>query len=111
MYDYNCSLLEQHTESNLDTTTTEPDLHEENETEDNLEKVEFDDLSMKEVSSPAASSSPKFLSEFIHVIQFCHLCMKGKIPPVIYTLANSKEIQDWHTLISPYKVALSSTDI
>jgi hypothetical protein len=37
--------------------------------------------------------------------------MKGKIPPVIYTLANSQEIQDWHSLISPYKVAPTSIDI
>jgi hypothetical protein len=112
MYEFDSTLLDRPTESNPDATTTEPDLHEENEIEDDLlEKVEFDDLFSKEVSSPEVSPSPKFLSDFIHVIQFCHLCMKGKIPPVIYTLANSQEIQDWHSLISPYKVAPTSIDI
>jgi len=31
----------------------------------------------------------------LHVIQFCHLCTKGKIPPVLYSLASNQEIDSW----------------
>jgi hypothetical protein len=44
-----------------------------------------------------ALTPSKFLEEFIHVIQFCHLCTKGKITPVFYTLTTSLDIQAWFT--------------
>jgi hypothetical protein len=31
----------------------------------------------------------------LHVIQFCHLCSKGKITPVLYSLSSSIEIENW----------------
>ncbi len=43
---------------------------------------------------------PKFMSEFIHIIQFCHLCAKGKMPPVLYSLASSPEIRNWFSTLS-----------
>jgi hypothetical protein len=33
--------------------------------------------------------------DLLHVIQFCHLCAKGKIPPVLYSLSSSTETKSW----------------
>jgi len=38
---------------------------------------------------------PRFLDNFIHVVQFCHLCAKGKIPAIHYKLTSSPEIMKW----------------
>lgn len=35
------------------------------------------------------------LSIFEHVIQFCYLCIKGKIPPLLYTIAADEETITW----------------
>jgi hypothetical protein len=42
-----------------------------------------------------SSNSPKFLENFIHVVQFCHLCSKGKMPAIHYKLTTSPEIMKW----------------
>jgi hypothetical protein len=42
---------------------------------------------------------PEFLQEFLHVIQFCHLCGKGKIPPILYSLASNNDINHWFSLL------------
>jgi hypothetical protein len=39
------------------------------------------------------NSSP--IQELQHIIQFCHLCAKGKIPPVLYSLSTTIEIDKW----------------
>jgi hypothetical protein len=31
----------------------------------------------------------------LHVVQFCHLCAKGKITPALYSLSSSIEIENW----------------
>jgi hypothetical protein len=41
----------------------------------------------------------KFLPNFIHVIQFCHLCVKGKIPPVHYKIPSSPAVDKWFLFI------------
>ncbi len=41
------------------------------------------------------------LLEFIYVIQFRHLCLKAKIPLVLYTFPSSPEIQTLFALITP----------
>jgi hypothetical protein len=101
MYDYDSILQEQLIDNNIESSIPGPELNEENGAEDDLEKETADDLFPKE-STPATFCTPsEFLLEFSPVIQFCHLCAKGKILPVLYTLASSKEIQDWFTSISP----------
>jgi hypothetical protein len=35
------------------------------------------------------------LEDILYVIQFCHLCAKKKVPPVIYSLAGSDEVNQW----------------
>jgi len=57
-------------------------------------------------SPEMASNYINLVLEFVHVIQFCHLCTKGKIPPVLYTLSTSPEIQDRFLSISPVVVTL-----
>ncbi len=46
-------------------------------------------------------SSTNILAQenLIHIVQFCHLCSKGKIPPVLYSLLSNDEITSWfHSL-------------
>jgi hypothetical protein len=50
---------------------------------------------------------PRFLDNFIHVVQFCHLCAKGKIPAIHYKLASSPEIMKWFA----YTMASCGIDI
>jgi hypothetical protein len=49
-----------------------------------------------------SSKSPKIsqptnsvLSTFGHVLQFCYLCIKGKVPPLLYTIATDDETITW----------------
>jgi hypothetical protein len=46
--------------------------------------------------------NPRFLANFIHVVQFCHLCSKGKIPAIHYKLASTPDSTKWviYTLAS-----------
>jgi hypothetical protein len=50
-----------------------------------------------------ASPNPTFLDSFIHVIQFCHLCYKGKVTPVHYSMATTPEIDDWFASLTSIK--------
>ena len=33
--------------------------------------------------------------DILHVIQFCHLCAMGKIPPTLYSLASDSAVKSW----------------
>jgi hypothetical protein len=68
------------TGNDIDTTELEPELNEETESDDTSNKQDTDEKE-KDISRKV-SSSPRFLSEFIHMIQSCHLCIKGEIPPI-----------------------------
>ncbi len=50
-----------------------------------------------------ASPNPKFLDSLIHVIQFCHLCYKGKVTPVHYSMATTPEIDNWFASLTSIK--------
>ncbi len=69
----------------------------------NETKTNQDQVTPDATPSPMdkASNTSKFLEEFIHVIQFCHLCSKEKITPVFYTLTTSTDIQTWFTSLLP----------
>jgi hypothetical protein len=46
-------------------------------------------------------SAEKFIPNFIHVIQFCQLCSKGKITPVHYKIVSTDEVDKWfHYVLS-----------
>jgi hypothetical protein len=38
--------------------------------------------------------------DILHVIQFCHLCVLGKVSPVLYSLSTDAEITNWFKSIS-----------
>ncbi len=50
----------------------------------------------------ATSNTPRLLASFIHIVQFCHLCSKGKIPVLHHKLTSSPEPTKWfiYTLAS-----------
>jgi hypothetical protein len=55
------------------------------------------------LSSPSrqlTAGSSKFMETFVHVIQFCHLCSKGKIPPVNYSISSTPEMEKWFKSIN-----------
>jgi hypothetical protein len=81
-----------------------PNLEEDSTAEEGLQ----DSLTIQE---PTGSKDPvRFLSQFIHVIQFCHLCYKGKISPVFYTLTTSPEIKSWYgSLMNTYDLIPRNT--
>jgi hypothetical protein len=51
--------------------------------------------SSKTASTKQKESSTSFSSSFSHVLQFCYLCTKGKIPPLLFTVATDNETTVW----------------
>jgi hypothetical protein len=47
--------------------------------------------------------------DLLHVIQFCHLCATGKIPPILYSLSTDAETLDWFRLISTSLLSKKTT--
>jgi hypothetical protein len=86
MYQYN---------SNINDTQSEPDLTDENIEEDKSSSNQNDKDPPSTKIQKSKFKPPEFLQEFSHVIQFCHLCVKGKIPPVLYSIASNPEIDTW----------------
>lgn len=50
--------------------------------------------------SPVTKADPvvaeSFVTTFDHVIQFCYLCLKGKIPSIAFTIPSDDETTSWH---------------
>jgi len=91
MYDYDSSIDSQNQKehpiiSNENNSSSE---HQEDESSDPQQNI--DNLNG---SNPNTDKNP-FMTDFIHAIQFCHLCHKGKISPVFYTLSSSSNIKNW----------------
>jgi hypothetical protein len=91
MYDYDSSIASQNqTEhpiiSNEDNSSSE---HQEDDSSDPQQNI--DNLN----GSNPNTDKKFFMTDFIHAIQFCHLCYKGKISPVFYTLSSSPDIKNW----------------
>ncbi|MFN9981564.1 MAG: hypothetical protein ACK53Y_16690, partial [bacterium] len=43
------------------------------------------------------SISPSMTEECLHILQFCHLCHIGKMPPVIFSADSSIEAKAWRS--------------
>ena len=73
-----------------------PKLAEEDPLEMNKSLSKTDDET-KEDSQIIESSVlvSKFLSLFSHILQFCHLCAKKKMPPVHYSMVCSPTVDKW----------------
>ncbi len=80
---------------------TEPELKEEikNDQSDDLAETQANSLPDPSATQDT-SKRPKFLDCFIHIIQLCHLCAKGNIPPAQYSLATTDKIEKLYTSIS-----------
>jgi len=72
---------------------------------DNLDKTkisgeeEFSGTVDKE-NKEKETASMSCIPNFIHVLQFCHLCFLKKIPPVMYSVASTPEVNRWFKSIS-----------
>lgn len=82
--------------------TTEPGFLDETVKDQSFDSAENQASVLPGPSTATIDSitSPKYLDSFIHFIQFCHLCSKGKIPPIHYSLATTPEIDSWFTSIN-----------
>jgi hypothetical protein len=98
MHNYDSHLQDQSPTKSI----TEPDLKDDTESED--KSASEDEGNKSNPTSPTrVTKKPEFLKDFFHVIQFCHLCIKGKIPPILYSLASTPESRNW---LSTLKLSL-----
>jgi hypothetical protein len=60
------------------------------------------DTSMENTNGifPMSPQVPRFLNDFLHVLQFCHICHIGSISPVLYQVFPSIEVKSWYLSIS-----------
>jgi hypothetical protein len=79
------------------------DVYTDNEEEDNT--------LAHEVQSPTDDliSDKNSLTDFFHVIQFCFLCYKGKIHPVLYTVDKSPDTSNWFSTLRSNVITSSKT--
>jgi hypothetical protein len=86
-------------DSQLNEAQSVPDLSDETAVDDKSSSDSMNDIDQNLKPSTWEAKPSEFLQEFIHVIQFCHLCAKGKIPPVLYSLATNLDIQNWFSTL------------
>jgi hypothetical protein len=72
---------------------SKPRPAEDSEYEDKSTSKDSEDVSPDPSITTPNNALPKFMKEFFHVIQFCHLYSKGKIPPVLYSLASTLRLK------------------
>ncbi len=82
-------------DSQINDTQSEPELAEDGTEEEKSSSESRTDSSPIPKLTHPKTILPEFLQEFIHVIQFCHLCTKGKVTPVLYSIASNNEINNW----------------
>jgi hypothetical protein len=75
------------TSSSLSNQNSEPHLQDDNDEEksDEHSTTQQNDKSSPVVIFTGTNETLKFFDHFAHIIQFCHLCAKWKIPPVPYS--------------------------
>jgi hypothetical protein len=81
-------------------------INDETNTDNNAHTTEEPDIVDDSASSNSTTPNPitkhqseKFLPNFIHVIQFCQLCFKGKITPVHYKIISTDEVNKWFNYV------------
>jgi hypothetical protein len=89
MYAYDSSLDNEMLEHSIE--EPEPDL----DTQDAPQDKSVSSSPSPTYSDKPSIDAPRFLANFIHVVQFCHLCSKGKIPAINYKLASSPDSMKW----------------
>jgi hypothetical protein len=86
------------TQPNQDTEIVPP-LQDERETDNTRLLGNSDEQSTSSNHQLEVGSKGAFLSEFVHILQFCHLCYKKKIPPISYSVETTQDIEQWFTSI------------
>jgi hypothetical protein len=54
------------------------------------------DQSLMHATIPEPNYTSSTIQDCLHIIQFCHLCTKGKVPPITYVLSSSVEAKNWY---------------
>ena len=87
MYEYDANFDDQSSTDSPPTVCCERDA---DDTEPDLD-------SPTDTTMPAPTIQPdlSFLKNLLHVIQFCHLCSKGKVPPIFYSIEISDAVKYW----------------
>ncbi len=96
------ALLQMETSVTAQDTTFDDD--EDTDTDPEDEETDQDKTPIISSKSPKQQCPPtSMLSLFGHVIQFCYLCIKGRITPLLYTIATDDETCTWF-----HRIELSS---
>jgi hypothetical protein len=77
-----------------------PTLVDEKDPENIKSPDEEDGKSTSLNQAPNDLASKGILQEFVHVLRFCHLCYKKKIPPVSYSVDTTPAIDSWFQALS-----------
>ncbi len=68
----------------------DPNDDEKSSSEHTLESSEMMQLRPKELIIKSSSQE-----NLLHILQFCYLCVKGKITPILYSLSSNSDIENW----------------
>jgi hypothetical protein len=110
MYDHDSSLETTDDKDRANPSNSNDSTSETPQLEDETSTDALHDINDTDSPSLAPTIHNHFLQQFLHVIQFCHLCYKGKITPVFYTVAASPDIKLWYqSLLSSNTFQLKGT--
>jgi hypothetical protein len=76
-----------------------PPLQDETDHEETKSKENIDEKSLCSDHENNGVNKVTILSEFLHILQFCHLCYKEKIHPISYSVGTNKEIALWYNSV------------
>lgn len=80
----------------IEDNVTLPSLHDEESTMENAtSKGDDDEKSATSDNESKSKNVYKLLTEFVHVLQFFHLCFKKKITPISYSVDVMPAIKSW----------------
>jgi hypothetical protein len=79
---------------------TIPNLEEEDKITDEVAEVDMEEKTGSINQDTEVVIKKTMLSEFLHIMQFCHLCFKKKMPPVSYSVATTPAIETWFKSVS-----------
>jgi hypothetical protein len=83
--------------------TTTPGNNDDNK--DDIPKLSEDgENEMQADKNPPVTQS--LISTFLHVLQFCYLCEKKKIPPVHYSIVSNSAIDGWFNKLDSVKCSV-----
>ena len=88
---------------------TIPPLQDETDHEETKSKENTDEKSFCSDHENNGVNKVTILSEFLHILQFCHLCYKKKIHPISCSVGTNKEIEKWYNSVCFFVTTPTST--